>query len=210
MCSHFEAPNADRLRKAFGRVPTQQYQLDVWPTYSSAFVTPGAAGEQPQIRVGMFGLLPHWAADKKLARRTYNARSETVASKPSFRSAWSRGQRCIIPATAIYEPDWNSGKAIPARISRSDGGLLLIAGLWEQWKGEGEDVVESFTMLTVNADDHPLMKRFHRPEDEKRMVVMLPSSKISLWLGGSTADAQKLLTQYPAEKLTSSCEPDGA
>jgi len=83
-----------------------------------------------EAEVGVFGLLPFWA-DKKLARSTYNARSETASVKRSFREAWKKAQHCIIPAVAIYEPDWRTGKAIPTRISRADGRLLGIAGLWE-------------------------------------------------------------------------------
>ena len=62
---------------------------------------------------------------------TVHARSETASVKRSFREAWKKAQHCIIPAVAIYEPDWRTGKAIPTRISRADGRLLGIAGLWE-------------------------------------------------------------------------------
>ena len=79
---------------------------------------------------GQLGLIPHWATDTTVARHMYNARSETVASKPSFRDAWRHGQRCIVPAEAFYEPDWRSGKAVPTRIARADGEPMGIAGLW--------------------------------------------------------------------------------
>ena len=79
--------------------------------------------------LGQFGLIPHWATDSTIARHTYNARSETVAIKPSFRDAWKHGQRCIIPAEAFYEPDWRSGKAVPTRIACADGEPMGIAGL---------------------------------------------------------------------------------
>ena len=121
---------------------------------------------------GQFGLLPHLAKDDKFGRRTFNARSETAATLPSFRNAWKWGRKCIIPVAALYEPDWRSGKAVPTRITRSDNQLMGIAGLWSSWKGpEGE--VLSFTMLTINADKHLLMMNFHKPTDEKRMVVVL-------------------------------------
>jgi putative SOS response-associated peptidase YedK len=68
------------------------------------------------------------------ARRTYNARSETAREKPSFRDAWRRGQHCLIPAEAIYEPDWRCGKAVATRISRADGKRMGIAGRWTGWK----------------------------------------------------------------------------
>ncbi|RMR69925.1 hypothetical protein ALP81_200065 [Pseudomonas savastanoi pv. fraxini] len=107
-----------------------------------------------EVLTGSFGLIPSWSKDSKIARRTYNARSETVAEKPSFRHAWRHAQHCIIPAVAIYEPDWRSGKAIVTRIARADGELLGIAGLWEQWRDPSTDqTLHSYTMLTVNADD---------------------------------------------------------
>jgi putative SOS response-associated peptidase YedK len=83
---------------------------------------------------GLFGLIPHWATDTKIGRQTFNARSETVASKPSFRDAWKRGQHCIIPAATIFEPDWRSGKAVATGVSSADGQPLGIAGLWASWK----------------------------------------------------------------------------
>lgn len=191
MCSRYEAPSAAQIQDFFGLDLDQPTQTELWPTYVGPFIRSVAESEdpdqEPQLEVlpGVFGLLPFWAKDRKLARRTYNARSETVSDKPSFRSAWRKAQRCIIPAVAIYEPDWRSGKAVPTRITRSDGELLSIAGLWEQWSDPaiGEEV-HSFTMLTVNADDHPLMRNYHRPNDEKRMVVILPG-------GGGTRLAQQ-------------------
>ncbi len=75
----------------------------------------------------------------------------------------------------IYEPDWRSGKAIATRIARADGETMGIAGLWEQWRNPGTGVtVHSVTMLTINSDNHPFIRNYHKPEDEKRMVVILP------------------------------------
>jgi putative SOS response-associated peptidase YedK len=62
---------------------------------------------------GLFGVVPYWATDLKICRSTYNARVETVATKSSFGDAWKRAQHCIIPAQAICEPDWRSGKGVP-------------------------------------------------------------------------------------------------
>jgi putative SOS response-associated peptidase YedK len=74
---------------------------------------------------------------------------------------------------AFYEPDWRSGKSVPTRIQRQDGKPMGIAGLWSgNSKALGREVL-SFTMLTVNADHHEVMQNFHRPGDEKRMVVIL-------------------------------------
>ena len=154
---------------------------------------------------GLFGLIPHWATDATLGRRTYNARSETVAAKPSFRDAWKHEQHCIIPADAIFEPDWRSGKAIPTRISRADGEPMGIAGLWSAWKSP-KGLVHSFTMLTINADQHSLMSQFHKPVDEKRMVVILPQDSYDHWLKARPEQSMEFMRPFPADKLQAGVE----
>ena len=155
--------------------------------------------EREAIGNSVFGLLPHWAKDEKLAKNTYNARSETVAEKPSFRDAWRWGKHCIIPADAIYEPDWRSGKPNSTRIARADGAPMGIAGLWSSWKSPSGDV-HSFTMLTVNADEHGLMKNFHKPGDEKRMVVILPVGAYDDWLQAEPAQSMDFMREYAADR----------
>jgi putative SOS response-associated peptidase YedK len=149
---------------------------------------------------GLFGLVPHWATDTKITKSTYNCRSETAAVKPSFRDAYKRNQRCIIPAAAIYEPDWRSGKAVATRIEHADGQPLGIAGLWSSWKDPKDGWVYSFTMLTINADAHPLMNHFHKPTDEKRMVAILPVDRYQEWLG-SKSDIMNFMVPFDAEQL---------
>jgi putative SOS response-associated peptidase YedK len=78
-----------------------------------------------------------------------------------------------------------------------------IAGLWAAWKSPKGDYVHSFTMLTINADAHGLMRLFHKPTDEKRMVVILPESRYADWLGEEFGGAGEFLTPYPAESLVS-------
>jgi putative SOS response-associated peptidase YedK len=207
MCSHYEAPSNERLIEGYGVAPNTPGQIEIWPCYMGPFIRrrPAEAHDDDlpplEVLTGQFGLLPFWAKDRKLGRRTYNARSETVAEKPSYRAAWKQAQHCIIPAVAIYEPDWRSGKAVPTRITRTDGGVMGIAGIWERWESPGEGVVHSFSMLTVNADDHEFMRNYHRPEDEKRMVVILPNGSHQDWLSASAADSMDFMLQYPADRL---------
>lgn len=209
MCSHFEAvKSSDVYKQAFNvNPPPSLTRIDIWPGYESAFIRrPKEAdvGDEAvpdrEALTGQFGLLPHWAKDDKFGRRTFNARSETAATLPSFRDAWKWGRRCIIPAAAIYEPDWRSGKAVATRIQRSDGEPMGIAGLWSTWKGpEGE--VLSFTMLTINADQHELMKNFHRATDEKRMVVVLPESAYDAWLTATPSESMGFMLPFPGNLL---------
>ena len=155
-----------------------------------------------QLLKAEFGLLPAWSKERKLKFATMNARSETVGSRPTFCGAWSRGQKCIIPADAIVEPDWRSGRHIPAHIARADGKPMGIAGLWDLWKDRhsGERVF-SFTMLTINADGHEVMQQFHKPNDEKRMVVILLEEDYQAWLIAPVSDNKRFMTAYPASNL---------
>lgn len=207
MCSHYEAPDNDRLLAGFGVASDSQLPIDLWPTYMGPFIRlrpeEAADDDLPELEAltGQFGLLPFWAKDRKLGRQTYNARSETASTKPSFRSAWKKGQRCVVPASSIYEPDWRSGKAIPTRITRTDGGVMANAGLWDQWRAPDGQIVHSYTMLTINADSHPFMKAFHKPNDEKRMVVILANGLIKDWLNSSVEQTSDFMQPYPADRL---------
>ena len=131
-----------------------------------------------------------------------NARSESIGEKRSFRGAWTQPQLCLIPVRRFYEPDYETGKAGRWRIGLASGEPLTIAGLWRAWKEpDGADAI-SFTMLTVNAGEHPLMKRFHRPGSEKRSVVIVPAAEHQAWLTSrSTDEAYSFLQLFPAEAM---------
>lgn len=164
--------------------------------------SPDGVGEPNQLMVAKFGLLPSWSKVRHIKYATMNARYESVATKPAFKNAWFKGQKCIVPADAIVEPDWRTGKHIPAHISRLDDKPMGIAGLWDYWTDAltGE-VVFSFTMLTINADEHEFMQRFHKPQDEKRMVVILEEADYQKWLESPVEDNHKYIKPYPAEGL---------
>jgi putative SOS response-associated peptidase YedK len=156
-----------------------------------------------------FGLVPGWAKDDqiaKLGRMAYNARTETVSSKPMFRAAWGRRQYCLVPVEAFYEPNWESGQAVRWRIEMASRASFAIGGIWER-HGTGDQYFESFSMLTINADAHPLMNHFHRPGDEKRMPVIIETSHYRDWLQASPDTAPPFFKPYPAELMTAKPEP---
>jgi putative SOS response-associated peptidase YedK len=136
---------------------------------------------------GGFGLMPHWAKPS-LALHTYNARSETVAEKPSFRNAWRHRQLAIIPMEAFFEPYYAPGaaKSVRWRIERIDGEPFGVAGLWERRPAPAGGTEWSFTLLTINADGHPLMQQFHKPGDEKRTIVPLAPADWNAWLSAKS------------------------
>lgn len=216
MCSNYDSvSSSDRLRVFFGvEVPDPTIKSEVWPLYEAPFIRRhphrdvGDDAVPPrEAMAGLFGLVPHWAGELSFGRRTYNARSETVAEKPSFRDAWRNAQHCIIPVERIYEPDWRSGVSVPTRIQRRDDAPMGIAGLWtSNRKATGQEVL-SFTMLTVNADDHELFRNYHKPDDEKRMVVILHEHEYDAWLDAPAAGSMLFMKQYPARLLYAAPEP---
>ena len=211
MCAHYESVrNRPLLKHHFGvELPNELARQDVWPGYMSTFIR-----RHPNVEVcddavplreallGSFGLIPHWAKDTKVARHTYNARSETVAEKPSFRDAWRKAQHCIVPVQSFFEPDWRSGKAVPTAIRHIADEPLGVAGLWAQWRSPQGETVFSFSMLTINADAHPLMRQFHKPQDEKRMIVILRPESFDDWLNAKAPNRQNYLLPFPAEQLS--------
>lgn len=211
MCANYTPSTRRQLEQHFGVAPPDSdYKAESFPGYMAPFIRPPASDSVPGDRacsLGMFGIVPAWA-ETRLARQTYNARSETAASKPSFRSAWKRGQFCIVPAGAFYEPSYESGRAVRYEIAAADGSPLGIAGLWEYKPAAGNGLpLLSFSMLTVNADGHPLMQRFHKPDDEKRMVVILRAEQYDDWLHCEPGQAARFLTRYPAELLVARPAP---
>lgn len=211
MCSHYQGiKERERYRRHFGvEPPADLGRHDLWPGYTGTFIraNPQAADmAAPEIeaRNGLFGLVPHWAADTRITKATYNARSETVAGKPSFREAWRKAQHCIIPADAFFEPDWRSGRAVPTCIARADQAPMGLAGLWSAWRSPQGELLYSYTMLTINAADHPLLQLMHKPQDEKRMVVILPEDRYTAWLRADASHSGQFLQQFPAGLLQAS------
>ncbi len=210
MCSNYTPPKRDALSANFGVAsPVDAWKEEAFPGYLAPIVrlADDGSGELDSV-AACFGMVPHWA-ELKLARHTYNARSETVAAKPSFRHAFAKRQLCIVPAESIFEPSYETGKAVRWRIARDDGKAMGIAGLWE-WRPNGgpdDRPLMSFTMLTINADAHPLMRRFHRPEDEKRMVVILDETQYRPWLDGGIDRIADFLQPFPADRLQAEPAP---
>ena len=132
-----------------------------------------------------WGLVPHWAKDKKIGYKMFNARAETLAEKPSFRNAY-RYRRCLIPADNFFEWQTIPGqkKKLPWEIRLTDGRPMLFAGLWETWEGEGE-VIESCTIVTTDANDN--LQALH-----DRMPVIISPEQADLWLDPDMQNPEKV------------------
>jgi putative SOS response-associated peptidase YedK len=206
MCANYvPVTRRARLLSYFGvERDRDENPADTFPINVAPFIRLAKDGESeaPVVDDGLFGLLPHFASEVSFGRRTYNARSETVHRLPSFRDAWANGQRCIIPAEAIYEPNYESGPSERWAIYQEGYVPFGIAGIYTQWRDfkTGREVY-SFSMLTVNADEHPLLKRFHKPEDEKRMVVILHPGDYAQWLACPVEEAMRFLKLWTGPLL---------
>ena len=117
---------------------------------------------------------------------------ETVMDKPSFKRAWYNNQFALIPVQTIYEPKYINGKAHRYGIHREDNEPFTVAGLYEMVK-IGDQLIRSMTMLTINADQHPFMSQFHKPEDEKRSIVVIEPEHRTDWLNMTHENAFELL-----------------
>ena len=150
-----------------------------------------------------WGLIPGWARDPTLGHKLINARSETAAEKPSFRSAF-RHRRCLIPADGFYEWQRRDGARQPWLFGLRDGAPMLFAGLWERWAvPEGAaltgslaerspgDAVETCTILTTAANE--TVAPVHG-----RMPVILAPDAWDAWLAGEEIP----LGPYPADAMT--------
>jgi putative SOS response-associated peptidase YedK len=205
VCTNYRAGSRDFIRERFGLAADFDYADETYPAYAAPIIRRTALGNDCQP--ACFGLIPPWARDTKIARSTYNARSETVAEKPSFRHAWRQRQFCLVPMRGFYEPNYESGRAVRWRIERTSGEEFCVAGIWESWRAPTAQQVLSFSMLTINADGHPLMQRFHAAEDEKRSIVVVTPGHYEAWLGADAEQARLLLDNFDPAAFTAMPDP---
>ena len=152
-----------------------------------------------------WGLIPTWAKDAKIAHTLINARSETIAEKPSFRTAFKK-RRCLVLADGYYEwPKATSGKTTakkqPFYITMQDERPFALAGLWEYWPGpkdvERPTPVETCTIITTETND--LTRDLH-----DRMPVILRPDDYELWLDPELQEREPLLpllTPFPSDEM---------
>jgi putative SOS response-associated peptidase YedK len=146
-----------------------------------------------------WGLVPAWANDPAIGFKLANARGETVAEKPSFKTAFKK-QRCLIPVNGFYEWKQDSKPKQPYYFKMKDEETFALAGLWEFWKpktGDGEPIY-SFTLITTTPNK--VLEPVH-----DRMPVILNEKDYDAWLDPKNNDIEKLLKliqPYPDTKMT--------
>jgi putative SOS response-associated peptidase YedK len=217
MCNRYTSPSDGDIERQWHLGRSQPWRAaGVYPRAPGPFIraarsvsATSASVVSSELVIGQWALIPWFAKTPKFGFATNNARAEELAAKPSFKHPWARGQRCIIPATSFDEPCWETGKNVWWSFRRADGMAWGLAGLWATWTDPASgEIHESYTMLTLNADSHPLMSRMHKPDpalppdrQDKRSVVPIDDADAAIWLHGSVEDAQALLRLTPADRF---------
>jgi len=209
VCTNFTpTKKAEWAKDSLGIDIPLGYADESYPGFASPIVVKSHQTQRVACGLAQFGLIPGWAKDAKIARHTYNARSETAFEKPSFRTAWRQRQFGLVLCDNFYEPSYATGKAVRWKIERADHQPFGIACLWDRWTDPATgELVVSFSMLTVNADAHPVMNQFHKPGDENRTPVIVPDAQFENWLEASDAKAHAMMTWEGMTKLVASATP---
>jgi putative SOS response-associated peptidase YedK len=192
MCGRFAlATSGAQLATQFALAEAPQLapRYNIAPTQSVAIVRAAATGrELVSLR---WGLVPVWAKDPSIGSRMINARAETAAEKPAFRTAL-RQRRCLIPADGFYEWQAAPGGKQPFYFHMAEGASFALAGLWERWKSPEGAWLETCTILTTEAND--LLRPFH-----DRMPVIVAPDDYARWLDPALREAdavRDLLAPY--------------
>lgn len=187
MCGRFAItlPN-DAMAQLFAAAPANDLphvpNFNVCPTTQVHVVRAGDSGRQ--LMPMRWGFLPHWYKTPTDGPLLINARAETLADKPAFRSA-ARARRCLIPATGFYE--WTKdadGNRLPYYIHRRDGAPIAFAGIWQRW---GKDAPQATCAMVTTAANAGMSAIHHR------MPLILEPADWPLWLGEAGKGAATLM-----------------
>lgn len=191
------------------------FRDEIYPGYYCPMIRSAFDSGQYRCQLAHFGLIPPWAKIEDLTkdthnakselltahpvpdlhRETYNARSETVKTKPSFRAAWNHRHFALIAIDSYMQPNYETGSAVRWKVSKADGSPFALACLWERWVNveRGDDII-SFCILTRDASTHPLLRRFHKPGDPKRMPIIISDAHLQAWLEAGLKQADDILS----------------
>lgn len=215
MCGRYTLTSrAEQIEKTFG-VPVPQTlpeRFNIAPSQPVLAVRERPGTHDRELVALTWGLVPFWADDPEMGSRMINARSETAAIKPAFRSSF-RGRRCLIVADGFYEWQPRDGRKQPYLIRLTSGRPFGFGGLWDRWQKHG-DAIETCTILTCSANEPTRV--IH-----DRMPVVIPPECYDVWLDPTEHDVAKLarllrpfhpdeMTAYPVSTLVNSVKVDSA
>jgi putative SOS response-associated peptidase YedK len=197
MCGRYELhthPAALALAFGLSALPPVKPRYNIAPMQDVPVIRRAKSGER-ELTFVRWGLVPRWAKDPSIGSRMINARAETLAEKPSFRTALRR-HRCLIPADGFYE--WKvipgAGKQ-PLHIGMKDAVPFALAGLTERWLSPEGEVLDTCTVITTSAN--ALLAPLH-----DRMPVIVAPEEYARWLDVAVEDVADLFAPYPPDAMT--------
>jgi putative SOS response-associated peptidase YedK len=193
--------DVSEIKVAFGIPPERPSpnfgaSRNVAPTDPLPVVRYDARGHQRSLDVMRWGLVPFWAKDIKVGFANINAKAEGIEKKPAFREAF-RQRRCLVPVDNFYEWAKTPAGKQPYAIGLKSGGLMALAGLWENWRSPAGERVRSFAIVTTEPNE--LCAALHN-----RMPVVLSPEAWPAWLGEEPTDEahlKSLLAPYPSDGM---------
>jgi len=192
MCGRFAFYSPGEATAALFGVDTPEAvepRYNIAPTQFVAAIRRDGEENNEQVML-RWGLVPSWAKDPSIGNRMINARAETVAEKPSFRTAY-RKRRCLILADGFYEWHTENGLKIPYFISLASGSPFAFAALWEPWKSnDSDESLQTTTIVTTAAND--FLSRIHQ-----RMPVVLEPENAGRWLDGDVDLLDEVTAKAP-------------
>jgi putative SOS response-associated peptidase YedK len=199
MCGRFTLHTQEsRIREAFDLEHTESLGLtpryNIAPSQDIPIIRDTESGKE--MIPAKWGLVPGWSKESKTKYSTINARIESVAEKPTYRTPFKR-RRCLIPADGFYEWKVVNGHKIPHHIRMRDSSVFAFAGLWDHWEGE-DSSIESCTIIVMPANE--VMKPIH-----ERMPAIIAPAHYDLWLDSRMNDKDEImqyLTSAQSSQLT--------
>lgn len=185
-----------------------EWRDEIYRDYSAPIIVIDAQGHRHGL-VGSYGMVPkRKIKEGKEDFDTMNARDDKIGIRYNYKDFWRRGNLCLVPMLGFFEPNWEKPVHERWRIGMADGSPFAVAGIYREWSEEDGSTSIAFTQITVNADDHPLMSRFHRPGKEKRSLVVVPPAEYDDWLSCKDPErARAFLRLYPAELMMAGPAP---
>ncbi|WP_431206718.1 SOS response-associated peptidase family protein [Burkholderia cepacia] len=218
MCTNYRAPHEDYEIRELRIEPFSDLYRDFpWkPEIYQDYLAPIVANVDGKLRplAAGFGFWPR-ALQKAniekakeqgrkppIMRSTMNVRDDNLGKSPLYGPAWRAGRRCLIPADWIYEPCYETGKNVWHRIGLTDWRTMCVAGIWRTLTSPDGAEHHTMSMITVKGDGHPIFSRMHKPDDEKRAVVILHPDDWEEWLTTSNVEAARAMLQlYPSDDM---------
>ena len=184
MCGRYTlTADAESIQLAFNLERVDGWTLPRYNIAPSQQVAVISNRDPSELSFMKWGLVPSWAKDPKIGNRMINARSETAAEKPSFRTAFKR-KRCLIPADGYYEWMKRGKKKAPMYIRHAEREIFAFAGLWESWKQPDGAWLNTCAILTTDANER--IRPIHH-----RMTVIIEPEDYDLWLAPRALEPQE-------------------